>query len=552
MKKKQSIFETGWNLHETLKGSQLKPAVLQKVKGELQVLTRFLKLSRLDTIVLNAIVQDSLLDGETELKAIATHFNLNSVELPRINKSIDSLISIGYIQREEQAFGKSKKRVSPLAHVSDAFMTGDQNKLKQKPFDGLSGFFEAFAKLQDSRKRGNIDCAQFISHVVRLCKRSVHLPVVKYFESLDLPKEELVMLIFICDAAYKGTDSVDVSDAVGEITSERYEFFNWTSRFRTQEITLMKEELIEFTLFDMGIDTEVSLTQPTLEKLFSQEDSKIFHGFKPSLTHYLTPEKISATTLFFSEELNRQLTRLRDALLEENYRNLTHRLKNLNLRGGFTILLHGLPGTGKTECVYQLARETGRAVLRLEISRIRSAWVGESEKNLKKVFSEYKRAQRTHINTPILLFNEADAIFSRRGSANNSVDRMENAMQNILLQELEDFNGILAATTNLTQNLDPAFERRFLYKLEFKVPDAQVREQILLENFKQLDPHALRRVSVNCEFTGSAIENIRRKLMLHDLLGNAGNVTIQELEQLLIEESRGLQMQKNIGFKTGS
>lgn len=552
MKAKRKLFQIGWATHAQLKDSQLKSTTLKKIQNELKIMSHFFGLNRFKVIILNAVIQESLLEGETELKTIAKHFNLNSLQLAQLNKSVDELIEAGFMQRGEQAFGKLRRRVAPMPHVSEALMKGDKGKLIQKKLEGLSGFFDEFTSLQDSRKKGNIDCMGFMAQALRLCKRSTYLPIVKYYESFQLPPEELVMLIHISNAAYKGSDSVEVSDAVNVVTSERFDYFNWCGRFRSQSLTMLKEELVEFTLFDLGIDTEISLTHATLEKLFEKEGSNLLNGFKPSLTNYLTPEKINFTPLFFADELSARLVKLKEALQSKNYTTLVNNLESQNLKGGLTVLLYGHPGTGKTESVYQLARETGRAVLRLEISRIKAAWVGESEKNMKKVFSEYKRAKRTHTQVPILLFNEADAIFSKRRNINSSVDQMENALQNILLQELEDFSGILIATTNLTQNLDTAFERRFLYKLEFRIPDAKARHKILVENFRGLDKDELQKLSANHEFTGSMVENIRRKIVLNELIDESEPVNLKGLEQLLAEESYGFQNRRRIGFRLGS
>lgn len=548
MKSKRKLFEISWAIHAALKDSQLKPGAIRKIQNELKIIKQFFGLNRLNGIFLNAIIQESLLEGEVELKLIATHFNLNSLQITQLNKSVEELIQSGVVERGEQAFGKPKKRITPLPHVMEALMKGEREKLIQKRPEGLSGFFEEFTRLQDSRKRGSTDCMGFIAQVLRLCKRSTYLPIIKYYESLQLPPEELVMLIYISSAAFKGSDSVEVSDVVKEVTSERFDYFNMCGRFRSQSLIILKDELIEFTLFDLGIDTEISLTQPTLEKLFSKEDSNLLQSFKPTLTNYLTPDKINITPLFFTDELSAKLVKLKEALQSKNYPTLVKNLESQNLKGGLTILLYGHPGTGKTESVYQLARETGRAVLRLEISRIKAAWVGESEKNMKKVFSEYKRAKRTHAQAPILLFNEADAIFSKRRNINSSIDQMENSLQNILLQELEDFSGILIATTNLTQNLDTAFERRFLYKLEFGVPDSKVRHKILMENFKGLNEDKLKRLSITHEFTGSMIENVRRKIVLNEVLDESWALNPEALEHLLYEESNGLNIRRKIGF----
>ena len=142
-----------------------------------------------------------------------------------------------------------------------------------------------------------------------------------------------------------------------------------------------------------------------------------------------------------------------------------------------------MPGTGKTESVLQIAKKTGRDVLVINVEDVKSKWVGDSEKNIKEVFNRYRRLVNTNTdgNIPILLFNEADAILGiRKKGADNAVDKMENSMQNIILQEMENLDGIFIATTNLTENLDAAFERRFLYKINFTRPDKEARRAIHL------------------------------------------------------------------------
>ncbi|MBK8674302.1 MAG: AAA family ATPase [Bacteroidetes bacterium] len=132
---------------------------------------------------------------------------------------------------------------------------------------------------------------------------------------------------------------------------------------------------------------------------------------------------------------------------------------------GITILLHGKPGTGKTETVYQMAKQTQRNIYRVDISNLK-VWFGESQKIIKKLFDDYYKYMKTQDNIPILFFNEADGVINKRkDSSSSNTAQTENEIQNIILQEMEDFKGILMATTNLIDNIDNAFDRRFLFKL---------------------------------------------------------------------------------------
>jgi SpoVK/Ycf46/Vps4 family AAA+-type ATPase len=136
------------------------------------------------------------------------------------------------------------------------------------------------------------------------------------------------------------------------------------------------------------------------------------------------------------------------------------------------IIFYGPPGTGKTLTAHSLSRSLKRQVLSFDCSKILSMYVGESEKNVRKIFDTYADLTKQTKTEPILLLNEADQFLSSRSQGSGtSADQMHNQMQNIFLEQIEKFQGILIATTNLLENIDQAFSRRFNYKIEFKRPD---------------------------------------------------------------------------------
>ena len=200
------------------------------------------------------------------------------------------------------------------------------------------------------------------------------------------------------------------------------------------------------------------------------------------------------------------------------------------MRKGFACLFYGGPGTGKTETVLQLARQTGRDLMQVDIAGMRDKYVGETEKNIKAVFSRYRDLCRNSEVAPILFFNEADALFNKRSeNTEHSVDKMENAMQNIILQEMEDLEGILIATTNLTSNLDSAFERRFIYKVEFHNPNTEVKAKIWKSMLKDLSLEDARQLASRFDFSGGQIENIARKRAV-DYILSGKLATLDDLE----------------------
>ena len=151
--------------------------------------------------------------------------------------------------------------------------------------------------------------------------------------------------------------------------------------------------------------------------------------------------------------------------------------------------------------------------------------------------------------TPILLFNEADAIIGiRKNGAENAVDKMENSIQNIILQEMETLDGIMIATTNLQQNLDSAFERRFLYKIKFDKPDASVRTKIWQQIIPELKEQDVSKLAERFDLSGGQIENIARKYSINGILHGDADNPLELLINYCNEERIQAQTGRKIGF----
>jgi SpoVK/Ycf46/Vps4 family AAA+-type ATPase len=186
---------------------------------------------------------------------------------------------------------------------------------------------------------------------------------------------------------------------------------------------------------------------------------------------------------------------------------------------GITALMYGAPGTGKTESVYQLAKKYNRPVFKVEISETKSMWFGESQKLVKKIFTDYYAFKKTLQVCPILLFNEADAIIGKRKSAGSStVSDTENAIQNVLLEELENFDGILFATSNLVANLDSAFERRFLFKVKFENPSPVNAAKIWRNKLPLLSSKEALQLASQFSYSGGEMENVARKSLMDEIV----------------------------------
>ena len=364
-----------------------------------------------------------------------------------------------------------------------------------------------------------------------------------------LPINRLLLLSFCDRLIYNNNRDVEFWQ-FGNIFSNKGDFFRIKSALSSGQHELIREGLIENSCHNGIADTSsFSLTEKARTELLAPID---LSAKEEQLSGVVQAEKIVAKELYYSDKVGRQVGKLQGFLDPDRYDALVGRMKERYNRCGLTCLMYGGPGTGKTETVYQLARQTGRDIMAIDVPQIKSKWVGDSEKNIKAVFDKYRDMVNKARVAPILLFNEADAIIGvRKTGAQNAVDKMENAIQNIILQEMETLNGIMIATTNLTANLDSAFERRFLYKIEFERPDARVREHIWQEMIPELCSEECKALAEGFDFSGGQIENVARKFAIDGILGEfEQGDRLTELTTLCSEEciKDSMADRRRIGF----
>jgi SpoVK/Ycf46/Vps4 family AAA+-type ATPase len=302
--------------------------------------------------------------------------------------------------------------------------------------------------------------------------------------------------------------------------------------------------LIEMAESNFFSDTEIKLA-PKGSEMLNAAGLKLFNN-KKRRDNFIVSDDIREKVLIFNEGEMKQLELLRGLLMEERMKDTVARLESKGLPKGINVLLFGAPGTGKTESVMQLAKASGRDIMKVDISQSKSMWFGESEKIIKRIFTDYKALLRDSKRTPILFFNEADAIISkRRNIGASSVSQTENAIQNIILEELENFEGIMIATTNLANNMDTAFERRFLFKVEFKKPETETKARIWMDKLPVLGSEDALVLAENFDFSGGQIENVVRKKEIHEIL-NGELVDFSLIREFCEEEL--LVKQSKIGF----
>lgn len=344
---------------------------------------------------------------------------------------------------------------------------------------------------------------------------------------------------------------VEIDDWVEKMDFAMFESREFINKYiKPGEWPPIKHGLVRFAGGGRLSDSfSLELTEKGIYELFAEFDNERkqnLNNVGVITVPHIDPKDISDRQLIFSEELNRQIYPLKKAMDPEIQRRIADALGGQS--GALTAIFYGYPGTGKTELCYQLAKEFNLPIYRIDVAEIQSKWVGDSEKNARQVFSNYRKLCRQTKKRGIILFNEADALFSKRVNVNSSVDQMNNALKNIFLEGLEDLDGILFATTNLTHNLDPAFERRFLFKIKFEKPPIPTQAKVWNLYFPELTESQCLDLAKKFNLSPAQINNVRRKQIIDAIL-YPDKTIIQSITENGQFEKPYYERNSSVGFK---
>ncbi|MBQ3743630.1 MAG: ATP-binding protein [Bacteroidales bacterium] len=317
---------------------------------------------------------------------------------------------------------------------------------------------------------------------------------------------------------------------------------------------LVKRGLVEITVFenDSKVIKEYHLSERAVGLLFKGRNEIIKYDELAKYANIIKCDRITKKELFFSNKEEEDIEKLKTMLSKEGFDRAKSILERQKRPASIISLLWGPPGTGKTETVKQLSLATRRDLVLFELSKVTGYGWGTTEKCYRALFRAYKYIAAISDRVPILLLNEADTILCKRlRHMDHAIDKSENIVTNILLEEFENFNGILLATTNLIDNMDEAFYRRFLFKTKLEKPDAKARFHIwksLIPELKDSEAHELADGYV---MSGAQIDNVATKRSLAEFYfdGDRGKEYIEGLckEELATENGSKLERTR-IGF----
>ena len=527
---------------------------IERIHQSITELSEFLNLTKEETAIFCLGIYLSITADSFSLNELNRHSNFNHFDLFEIKKIIKQLLKKGWINKGSSiGVHRGLRRTEEKTYVinQNILETLYNNKvpeIKKKEVDVYVAAEYLHVCLREHCEE-EIDTDEMNDIIKDYEEEYADINPFKIAKDLNLNHTEKLLLYFAVTKISIGEDVIDVDRMLSHLFKERTEKLIIKKTLSKRASILFTEKYLEFVNEDFKTDKQLKLTKDAIEKIFGEDACFLSkeEDFSSGICKLIKCDAIIEKELFYNENEQQSINTVSEFLKKEKFGEIVKRLEENKMRPGLTILLHGYPGTGKTETIYQLARQTKRNILLVNISEIRDKWVGESEKRLKAVFETYKNSFKHFEQVPILLFNESDALIGKRINVNTSVDQMNNAMQNILLQELEDFKGILMATTNLTSNLDDAFERRFLFKIKYSKPSMDAKISIWKSKLSFLSGEDAKRLAEEFDFSGGQIENISRKLFLDTvLLGKS--YTIEDTIQYCAEEILLDRNKTKIGF----
>ncbi|MBO7264099.1 MAG: ATP-binding protein [Alistipes sp.] len=498
-------------------------------------------------VVVYAIVMDMYYDNQISTFDIGRCLDISPLKAMTFSEDLEELCRRNYLAEntDEESTDKS------YSVTKDAINSLQQNCaicFHSSKIRSAEDWFGALDKIISARCNRKIDYDTLCLRIENLVKQNTRLPMIKRFntKASKLTTEEQMLFWWVCNMV--------VCAGYEAMTPDHFrKLYDTLAVHRTQRksLELGSNGLIKHGLLriasasEQNVKDSYELTPWVVKDMLAELELETATSSSKDIIDHTT---ITPKQLYYNEREQRAIDQLASLLQPERFAQVRDELQKQGFRKGFACLFHGAPGTGKTETVLQLARMTERNLMQVNISDIKSKWVGESEKNIKAIFTRYRKLVAESDVAPILLFNEADAVIGKRlEDVTRSVDKMENSMQNIILEEIEKLDGILIATTNLTCNLDHAFERRFLYKIEFAKPTVEVKSFIWQSMIAGLTPEDATTLASKYDFSGGQIENIARKSVVGRIISGE-DISLNSLIAHCDTELIGNSVHRKIGF----
>lgn len=505
----------------------------EKVREHFEVIGEFFKIKdKLGMLLICYFINKRLVNGKSyiTLNELMSAFNCNLVDSISINEQLEYFRKAKMIVVSKKTFGKKEDIEYTLTQVTlNAVLKGDPEILNNKKEMNFAAFLNLFHNIIYS---DDYDDEEVSAEVNALLDEFDQLEEVQYLRAEKLGSEELAIYLFVvARQSIFGDYKVTLERIFRVAVNDNFSKYYFQTELLEKRSQLITNDLIKFT-GDSYMDS-VQLSEKSIRALniLSKKNAAQFTTGS-DVVSLIMPDKIQYQEGMVYEE-SLKIDFLEQLISEEGYIKAINKLSEEKVETKQIVaLLYGVSGLGKSQTVRNLAVKYNRPIIQVNLSQVKDAFVGNTEKNTQEVFNIYKKAV-THFEytktidgkevgpygTPILYLDEFDSLIPHRDKtgSSSSVGNMYSNMVGIFLTELERINGIVLLSSNLPGAIDTSLHRRINFKFHFGTFSKQNQVRTLQLYFKDFEPAILEEVATVADLTPGNIVNIRKAYVLESI-----------------------------------
>lgn len=364
---------------------------LKEVILELEKLSKYLNCTPLQSALFTAVFSKSV-NSSVDFDDIRRFFDIDTIDAQLLQNDFEQLTKTNFLELTDSR--RRDNYIIPKEILSAIHNNMPIGKLKQEQKEITR--YDFVTTIGEWVEDNDIKTNELLRRMKEEEEKSKALSFVKTVKKMIPDGRNRVMFYDICYDFISSRRRVsDINATLNDIFDSVSERFMWGKQLMQKEHELIQLDLIEIEPERLFSDADMKLTEKG-RKLFLEDDFELFTDEKNKDKRLIYPEDIPEKPLFYDDELSRQLNLLKENLQEERFSELQKRLEEQSLSKGVAAIFHGLPGTGKTETAMQIAKATGRPVCHVDIAGSKSCWFGESEKLIKRIFTDYAEQCKSH------------------------------------------------------------------------------------------------------------------------------------------------------------
>lgn len=505
----------------------------EKLSEHFEVIGEFFKIKdRLGILLICYFINKRLVNGKSyiTLNELMGALNCNLVDSISINEQLEYFRKAKMVVVSKKTYGKKEDIEYTLTQITlNAVLKGDSEVLNNKKEMNFGAFLNLFHNVIYNDE---YDDEEVSTEMNVLFDEFEQLEEIKYLRAEKLCSEELAIYLFvIARQSIFGDNKITLERIFRVAVNDNFSKYYFQNELLEKRSQLLISDLIKFT-GDSYMDS-VQLTEKSIQALNISSKKNSFQFTTGSdVVSLIMPDKIQYQEGMVYEE-TLKIDFLEQLISEEGYIKAINKLTEEKVETKQIVaLLYGVSGLGKSQTVRNLAVKYNRPIIQVNLSQVKDAFVGNTEKNTQEVFNIYKKAV-THFEhtkkidgkevgpygTPILYLDEFDSLIPHRdkSGASSSVGNMYSNMVGIFLTELERINGIVLLSSNLPGAIDTSLHRRINFKFHFGTFSKQNQVRTLQLYFKDFEPAILEEVATVADLTPGNIVNIRKAYVLESI-----------------------------------